>query len=244
MDRRELSGTSPEEALGDARLGGGGAEKNEWGGQEEAAAEGPAGPKRHAPKGGEMTTRGAITMRRLVALAIVTAATPAAAQSAPGAHPSVVDAGVPTSDEIETLERQLRDDEQALASGNCAVACRALESMRRSVARLCQLDSGPRCARARAKVEDASTRVHASCPSCPPSPEQGPGTTATAPSDAESPRPAEREAPAPAAEKGKGGCASCRIGEPNGEEGWMAWIVSGALAWAFVARRRRETRLS
>lgn len=68
--------------------------------------------------------------------------------------------------DVDALMAQLdRDYAQALAS-DCALACKALESMRRSADRLCQLDPGDRCARAKQKVEGASARVKASCPAC------------------------------------------------------------------------------
>jgi len=50
----------------------------------------------------------------------------------------------------------------------CATACRALASMGRAAEHLCSLagDSDSRCDTARGRVQSASQRVHASCPSC------------------------------------------------------------------------------
>jgi hypothetical protein len=51
----------------------------------------------------------------------------------------------------------------------CLVACRALASMRRSAARLCELSGAtrdPRCDDARARVARAEERVRARCPAC------------------------------------------------------------------------------
>jgi MYXO-CTERM domain-containing protein len=75
-------------------------------------------------------------------------------------------AAVDAGGDVDALMAQLdRDYAQALAS-DCALACKALESMRRSADRLCQLDPGDRCARAKQKVDSASTRVKATCPAC------------------------------------------------------------------------------
>lgn len=68
--------------------------------------------------------------------------------------------------EADALLAQLdRDYAQALAS-DCALACRALESMQRSADRLCQLEPGDRCSHAKEKVDSATARVKATCPSC------------------------------------------------------------------------------
>ena len=50
----------------------------------------------------------------------------------------------------------------------CATACRALASMGRAAEHLCGLagDSDTRCDVARARVQAATERVHAACPSC------------------------------------------------------------------------------
>ncbi len=63
---------------------------------------------------------------------------------------------------------------EALAEGEdaCAVACRALASMRRSTDRLCDLTSGPganpmRCDDARARVLRAEGKVKERCRACP-----------------------------------------------------------------------------
>jgi MYXO-CTERM domain-containing protein len=82
------------------------------------------------------------------------------------AHAQVTGAAADAGGDIEALQAQLdRDYAQALA-GDCSLACRALDSMRRSADRLCQLDPGERCSRAKEKVDTASARVRASCPTC------------------------------------------------------------------------------
>lgn len=63
---------------------------------------------------------------------------------------------------------------KALSSGDCALACRALESMERAADHICAIDPGPRCADARAKVGAASRRVQEACPGCRPRPEEAP----------------------------------------------------------------------
>ena len=52
--------------------------------------------------------------------------------------------------------------------GTCAMACSALASMSRAVARLCSLagEGDRRCEDGRTRERSATQRVHASCPSC------------------------------------------------------------------------------
>jgi hypothetical protein len=53
------------------------------------------------------------------------------------------------------------------AGDACSIACRALGSMERSAARLCELaGDGERCDAAKARVKSASDRVHGACPGC------------------------------------------------------------------------------
>jgi hypothetical protein len=65
-----------------------------------------------------------------------------------------------------------KDDKAAPASNGaedpCAVACRALASMRSSADHLCQLsgDGDGRCDDARARVRGATQRVKSVCPAC------------------------------------------------------------------------------
>ena len=57
---------------------------------------------------------------------------------------------------------------EALAADRCTNACRALGSMRRSAARLCELagQDDPRCSEVTARVQRAEGRVRQSCPAC------------------------------------------------------------------------------
>ncbi len=63
--------------------------------------------------------------------------------------------------ELDRAEAQLQS-----APGDCVAACRALASMERAAAHLCELDSGTECGRARERVEAARARVRSSCGGC------------------------------------------------------------------------------
>lgn len=66
-------------------------------------------------------------------------------------------------------EAQPRTAPEAEGGDGCEVACRALASMRRSAARLCDLAAGGeagRCDDARARVTRAEGRVKERCPAC------------------------------------------------------------------------------
>jgi MYXO-CTERM domain-containing protein len=161
----------------------------------------------------------------------------------------------PATQAIEALQAEVdRDYAQALAA-DCAIACRALDSMRRAAERLCALDPGARCASAREKLEAASAHVRTACPGCPESlldelPKTGaPGQGAAPTKKAETPTATEAPAnappapaEAPAAEQvatRKGGCAGCATSPamPDGvAPAGLAWL--GALAW--MRRRRRR----
>jgi MYXO-CTERM domain-containing protein len=138
----------------------------------------------------------------------------------------------PASD-VDAAQAEVdRDYAQALAS-DCALACRALESMRHATARLCALDAGDRCANARKKLDDATTRVRAACPVCAEAlEEKKPVAT---------PRPAE----APAAEElvqtesvqKKGGCAGCATASAPAD---AAMPLAFAGLFLLASRRRRR----
>jgi len=79
----------------------------------------------------------------------------------PPAQPQALGGGAPPpAPPTEAVQQE--------ASDPCATACRALASMGRAAEHLCSLagDSDPRCDTARGRVQSASERVHASCPSC------------------------------------------------------------------------------
>lgn len=97
-----------------------------------------------------------------------------------------------------------RDYAQALAS-DCALACRALESMRHATERLCALDPGDRCANARKKLDDATARVKSACPACAEQLEEKKPVATPSPAEA----PASQELVETVAVQKKGGCAGC-----------------------------------
>ena len=68
----------------------------------------------------------------------------------------------------------MKSEAEMQASGDegrdngCAMACRALGSMRRAADHICDLagSSDPRCGNAEARVSAAEERVNAGCPAC------------------------------------------------------------------------------
>jgi MYXO-CTERM domain-containing protein len=157
------------------------------------------------------------------------------------------DAGVP--EEIGGLQAEIDRDYAEASTGDCATACRALDSMRNAADKLCALDPGSRCANARQRLEAASARVRSACPTCPEPLHEAPAmsaSAASAPAEEER-RPqtqvmVESSQPAAAAPR-RGGCAGCATAPtaPGGAAvlglGWL-----GALAWARRSRRQREPR--
>jgi hypothetical protein len=141
----------------------------------------------------------------LAVLVVTWTPRPAFAQAA-SAAPLGADAG----GDVDALQAALdRDYAQAMAN-DCALACRALESMRRSAERLCQLDPGERCARAKGKVDAATTRVRSSCPTCPEQLDQNLSTVRKAPDEAPQPTAGTTTYAAEEVSVSKrGGCAGC-----------------------------------
>ena len=127
------------------------------------------------------------------------------------------------ADDVRTLEAQLNEEHAALRTTDCDAACRALASIRRAADKICALEQGPRCDAARAKLADATRRVHDACPDC---------ALAAGPSPP-APEPA-AEASAPPAEKERGGCRSCAE-TPSAPDGSWALVV---LATMHLLRRR------
>ncbi|MBW2453583.1 MAG: hypothetical protein JRI68_03695 [Deltaproteobacteria bacterium] len=142
--------------------------------------------------------------------------------------------------EIQTLERQIESEFADLATGDCTVACLALESMLRATERLCELAPGPKCEDARNKVADAKRRVSESCPDCEASHEEQ-AVTPVPPTPAE---PASMgdddetaDAAGPPAEEARGGCAACAIGRRPDAPGAL---LAGLLALGLTLWRRRR----
>jgi MYXO-CTERM domain-containing protein len=149
---------------------------------------------------------------------------PAAAWAAPGLE---ADAGA-------LLEEVDRDYADTLAS-DCSTACRALDSMRRSVERLCAMDPGDRCLSARAKLAEATRHVRASCPLCEQTLDRPePATAPPPPPPTTASNSAAYEEAAP--EK-RGGCASCATATTRGDAGW---VPSLAAALFILLRHRRK----
>lgn len=174
-----------------------------------------------------------------VAMGLALVAAPAAAQDATPAA------------ELTSLEAALARDEQALATGECGVACPALRSMQRSVQRLCELDPGERCAKARARSDAAADRVRERCPECDPA-KKKPGedpkqVEATAGGQEvpvarpDAPDAVDGPAAAPPSEDAqRAGCAGCIIG---GERpGSPALLAALGLLLALGARLRGRRR--
>jgi hypothetical protein len=166
----------------------------------------------------------------------------------------------PAQDDGDALSKQIdlaytQVQIQARAQGgDCTMACRALESMRRATERLCAIEPGNRCAEAIRKVGDATQRVRAACPTCPESlVESSPAPVpADAPSRAE-PEPAtqgtgastrsfEVVASAEGAKK-RGGCAGCSTpGSADRDAFTMALPLAAILVLSRVvsgSRRRK-----
>jgi hypothetical protein len=179
----------------------------------------------------------------LAVLALTLVPSTALAQAATGA----------TSDP-EALQAEIERDYAAALANDCATACRALDSMRRATERLCALDPGDRCVVARRKLDDATTRVRASCPSCaqplggtPADAAQGgEGAGATTPASAPPPQPQAAPAGAPATENAeevqskRGGCAACTVGA-GADDALAAAGAAAGLLFAACSRRRRRT---
>jgi MYXO-CTERM domain-containing protein len=164
-----------------------------------------------------------------IALALLAAAAHAA--------PPFTTAG---SSEKRDLLAQIQQDADALSAQDCAVACKALASMERATARLCEIEPGPTCDDARAKVEDAKRRVRAACPTCvaersqdrPPEPSPNPSEVASTPAT---------PAAAPPAEAERGGCRSCATSGGD-EEDAGGLVITALLAATLLMGRRRQGR--
>jgi hypothetical protein len=106
-----------------------------------------------------------MTRARYAISAIVASATIAAIGAyARPARAQAADAGAPS--DIASLEDEIARARVALQTEDCATACKALSSLLRAADKLCALDPGPRCSAARAKADDATSRVRAACPDC------------------------------------------------------------------------------
>jgi MYXO-CTERM domain-containing protein len=147
--------------------------------------------------------------------------------------------------DADALMAEIERDYAAAQGGDCATACRALDSMRRAADHLCELDPGDRCAKARQRVTAATDRVRASCPDC--AQPQGnalsgragqPAPPAPVAADQAASKSAEPSAPESAPRKG-GGCAGCTMSQ--GGDGLDLAVAVGGLALLAARRRRRPS---
>jgi MYXO-CTERM domain-containing protein len=135
--------------------------------------------------------------------------------------------------DIDSAQAEVDNDyAQALAS-DCALACRALDSMRRATERLCALDPGDRCSSAKSKLDDATKRVRTACPVC--AQEQGERKAASPPAPA--PPPSTESVVEMESVQKKGGCAGCATAStPADAVGPLA--LAGLMLMALRRRRR------
>jgi uncharacterized protein (TIGR03382 family) len=104
--------------------------------------------------------------------------------------------------DVDVAQAEVDHDYAQALAADCGTACRALESMRRATERLCALDPGDRCARAKHALDDAGAHVKSACPECAEALER---RNALAPADA----PASMSAVQSESVQGKRGCAGC-----------------------------------
>ncbi|HEX8796212.1 MAG TPA: MYXO-CTERM sorting domain-containing protein [Polyangiaceae bacterium] len=142
------------------------------------------------------------------------------------------DAGADTDALAAEIDRDLA---QAMGS-DCDTACRALDSMRRATDRLCALDPGDRCTRARQKLANATTRVRSACPSCAEPTGQALDEAAKAPP---APEPVNTAAQEETVQKKSGGCAGCTVGDAPTDAPSAAWLL--ALGLLLLRKKRAST---
>jgi MYXO-CTERM domain-containing protein len=141
-----------------------------------------------------------------------------------------------TGTDVDAAQAEVDRDYAAAQAADCATACLALESLRRATDHLCAIDPGDRCARARQKLADATTRVTSSCPACGEHLADQPGTAATPPPPPPSPTSANVAEEAQVSKRG--GCAGCAT---TGSAGG-AFAPLAAVGLALLALRRRRPR--
>jgi MYXO-CTERM domain-containing protein len=126
-----------------------------------------------------------------------------------------------------------QDYAQAMAS-DCALACKALGSMKRATLRLCALDPGDRCAAAQQKLQAATAHVRASCPECAEELNEAPiGGKTTTPATADVQVLAAQESV-----QKRGGCAGCTM-TSSARDGALPLGLAVLLGLLLRSRRRR-----
>lgn len=134
-------------------------------------------------------------------------------------------------DELATLQKNLADEQSALATSDCSTACRALDSIRRVADRICVLDPGDPCTSARARADAATRRVREACPECAILPGSPPPAMEAKTVSTDS---------GPPSESKRGGCAGCATVTSNTNDRTNAELV--VLAGVVVALRLRRRR--
>lgn len=143
----------------------------------------------------------------------------------------------PQEDAVQ-LEKSIEDQASALSTDDCDTACKALASMQRATDRLCKMDPGPSCTKARSVVDSATRRVRDACPACAnafapsPPPTRAPDEVGTTTKQEDAAQ------PAPPSESRRGGCAGCDAGgaPPVSDAALIA------LAWLMTRTRRKRSR--
>ncbi|MEM9695079.1 MAG: hypothetical protein AAGA56_21230 [Myxococcota bacterium] len=171
-------------------------------------------------------------------LVVVLSTGSALAQTAGGGGGAVGPDPAAPADPVATLVLELdrRDGELTeLMTASCTEACRALESMRRAVERICELaPATSTCDNARQRVADAEVRLRARCPTCGLDDDELEAATQTA-------ERAPAAAPVGTIESSEGGCASCSAArsQPGRIGTWWAVLVAVV---AGASRRRMSPR--
>lgn len=139
------------------------------------------------------------------------------------------------SESDKTWTQVQQNAAEAESAQDCAIACRALESLSRATQHLCDL--GPEhCDEARAKLREATERVRAACPECAAVRGAQPeARMATAPPSAGGGS-ADRAVAAESTQRG-GGCAGCSASPTGGD-----LVVPGLAALALLASRKKKRR--
>ena len=108
---------------------------------------------------------------------------------------------------------------------DCATACKALDSLARAAQHICEV-APDQCEAAKARLKNASDRVHAACPTC----EVRAEATRAAPTS---------ETVAVAQSAPSRGCAGCAISGTKGDAGLaaLAILLLAGIGWR---RRRRD----
>ena len=110
---------------------------------------------------------------------------------------------------------------------DCATACKALESLSRAAQHICEV-APDQCEAAKARLKNASDRVHAACPSC--------EVRAEATAQPNAPTTGDHALVVQSAPE-HGGCAGCAMASHGESAGAAAFVLS---LLAGIGRRRRR----